>query len=104
MLRKELDTMNRKKVILEFAKLYQKATSKKEKNRILTDFLKLMNYNRSYAAWLLRHVNPYRKIKRKRPKIYDHKVLKPLKTIWAILDYPCSLKLKASLPKIIPQS
>jgi len=122
MLRKELDTMNRKKVILEFAKLYQKATSKKEKNRILTDFLKLMNYNRSYAAWLLRHAgkkvqvktsngtkvilvaNPYRKIKRKRPKIYDHKVLKPLKKIWAILDYPCSLKLKASLPKIIPQS
>ncbi len=80
-----------------------------------------MNYNRSYAALLLQHAgkkvqvktpngtkvilvaNPYRKIKRKRPKIYDHEVLKPLKKIWAILNYPCSLKLKASLPKIIPQ-
>jgi len=33
MLRKKLDTVNRKKVILEFAKLYQKATSKKEKKQ-----------------------------------------------------------------------
>jgi len=47
--------------------------------------------------------DPHRKLKRKRPKTYDHAVLKSLRKIWAILDCPCSLKLKAILPKIIPK-
>ena len=121
MLRKEIDAMNRKKIILKFAKRYQKASTKKEKTKLLNEFTELMGYNRSYAAWLLRHAgkkiqikthkgtklilvaDPNIKIKRKRPKIYDQSVLKPLKKIWAILDFPCSLKLKALLPKIVPK-
>jgi hypothetical protein len=38
--------------------------------------------------------DPNRMIKRRRPKTYDRNVLKPLLKIWAILDCPCSLKLK----------
>jgi hypothetical protein len=119
--KKEWDLMTRKKVTLTYARRYQKTQSKKEKSQILDEFTKLTGYNRSYASWLLRHAgkrifvrtphgsrfiliaDPNRKIKRKRPKTYDHHVLKPLIKIWAILDFPCSLKLKAMLPKIIPK-
>ena len=121
MSRKEWDLMTRKKLTLAYAKHYQRAPSKREKSQILDEFTKLTGYNRSYASWLLRHAgrritihtpqgprvilvaDPHRKIKRKRPKTYDHKVLKSLRKIWAILDCPCSLKLKAILPKIIPK-
>ena len=47
--------------------------------------------------------DPTRKIKRNRAKIYGHDVLVALKKIWTILDYPCSLRLTAMLPKIIPK-
>ena len=95
---KEFDLMTRKKLALSFAKRYQKA-SKKEKSRILDEFVALTGYNRSYAAWLLRHAgkkitirtksgsfirlvaDPKRKIKRRRPKIYDQEVLKALRKI-----------------------
>lgn len=113
--------MIRKKLTLSYAKKYQKAKSKKQKSKILDEFIQLTNYNRSYASWLLRFAgrkiristpkgpklvlvaDPNRKIKRKRKRIYDQKVLKPLRKIWAILDYPSSLRLKAMLPKIIPK-
>ena len=42
-------------------------------------------------------------IKRRRPKIYDQEVLKDLRKIWHILDHPCSLRLKAMLPKMVPK-
>ena len=118
---KELDLMTRKKLIKVYARNYQKARSKKTKSLILSEFVRLTGYNRSYASWLLRNAgrkiqistpkgpkiilvaDPNRKIKRKRPKIYDQKVKKALIKVWAILDYPSSLHLKAMLPGIIPK-
>ena len=117
---KELDLMTRKKLIKVYARNYQKAHSKKIKSLILSEFVRLTGYNRSYASWLLRNAgrkiqistpkgpkiilvaDPNRKIKRKRPKIYDQKVKKALIKVWAILDYPSSLHLKAMLP--LPRS
>ena len=114
MSRKQWDLVTRKKLTLACAKHYQRPPSKREKSQILDEFTKLTGYNRSYASWLLRHAgrrvtihtprvilvaDPHRKIKCKRPKTYDHEVLKSLRKIWAILDCPCSLKLKASFPR-----
>jgi len=119
--KKELDLMTRKKIIRAYAKRYQKATSKKEKSEILDEFLSVIDYNRSYAAWLLRHAgrkvrirtpqgvrvivvaDPHLKIRRRRSRTYDREVFLALRKIWVLLDYPCSLKLKAILPEVLPK-
>ena len=116
---REFDLMTRKKITLKYAKLYRKTSSKKEKSLILSEFVHLTGYNRSYASWLLRNAgrriylktpnghrvvvvaDPRRKIKRKRRRIYDDEVLAVLIKIWRILDYPCSLRLKVMLPRMI---
>ena len=121
MLDKELDLMTRKKITMKYARLYRKATTKKEKSRLLTEFVHITGYNRSYASWLLRNAgkkvylkspsgkrviivaDPCRKVKRRRKKIYDDEVLAALKEVWYVLDYPCSLRLKAALADTIAQ-
>ena len=40
---KEFDLMTRKKLALSYAKKYQKATSKKQKSKILDEFVQLTN-------------------------------------------------------------
>ena len=88
--------MTREKITMKYAKLYRKASTKKEKSRLLTEFIHITGYNRSYASWLLRNAgighylkspsgkrviivaDPRRKIKRRRKKRYDE-VLAALK-------------------------
>jgi len=116
---KEMDLMSRKKVTLIYARRYRKASSKKEKSQLLDEFIRLTGYNRCYASWLLRNAgrkvylrtrsgqrvvivaDPERKIKRRRARVYDDEVATALKKIWEILDYPCSLRLKAALPYMV---
>jgi len=50
LLDKELDLMTRKKITMKYARLYRKATTKKEKSRLLTEFVRVTGYNRSYAS------------------------------------------------------
>ena len=106
--KKEWDLMTRKKVTLTYARRYRKTQSKKEKSQILDESTQLTGYNRSYASWLLRHAgkrilvrtphgsrliliaDPNRKIRRKRPKTYNHRVLK-LDPV-ALNSKPCSQK------------
>lgn len=81
--------------------------------------MNLTGYNRTYASWLLRNAgrrvkiktssgyrvilvaDPSRRIRRHRRKVYDGRVLRVLMKIWAILDFPCSLRLKAILPEVV---
>ncbi len=120
MAHKELDLMTRKKVTLQLARRYRKA-SKKEKSRILDEFCTLTGYNRNYASFLLRNAgktvtirtsnglrvrviaDPHRKIRRNRKPIYDEEVRKALAFIWAVLDFPASRLLAAALPWIVPK-
>ena len=48
-----LSLKERRAVVREVSKRYKKA-KKKEKGRILDEFVKLTGYNRCYAAYLLR--------------------------------------------------
>lgn len=50
----KLSLKARKEVSKELAKRYQKA-SRKEKKKILDEFVKLSGYNRCYASYLLRN-------------------------------------------------
>jgi hypothetical protein len=87
---------------------YRKA-SKKRKNAILNEFIKLTGYNRNYAARKLR-IEPKSKNKRRehkstaargRPRIYGSGVMQNLLKIWAGLDYACGKRLCAGLPDLL---
>ena len=88
-------TMRQKKAVTKELKDRYQRLSKKEKAIFLNEFIQLTRYNRSYAARALRIkevlgyiniagkrvklVRDDRKIKRKKEKIYDKKVLNALR-------------------------
>ena len=105
-----LDMRARQSLVRVTACRYQRA-SKKEKRRILDEFVQSTSYNRSYASWLLsRHGRALRldskttlggdvskRVRKKREPIYGADVLKALKIIWMNLDFMCGKRLKAAL-------
>ena len=100
-----------------FCEQYRKA-SKRHKGEILNQFVTATGYARSYASSLLRNhgrhilakgniilegsVNAKPRSKKKAPK-YDAAVLKPLKSIWKMMDYIGAKRLAAALPEVIPK-
>ena len=101
----------RKAVTAAIRSRYQRA-SKKEKGKILTEFIKLTGYHRVYARSVLRTLE--RKLVREPPtaaesksaaeksrKVYDQQVLIILRQIWMILDYICGKRLVAIMPEVI---
>jgi hypothetical protein len=112
-------TMSEKRAITrEVAKRYRKAR-KKDKAKMLDEFVQTTGYNRNYAAWALRNwgweigrylkngdkivlvKDPRLKKQRKKPRIYDGPVLSALKKIWEILNRPCGKRLAPFLAQIV---
>ena len=90
---------------------YQRA-SKKDKGKILDEFIELTGYHRVYARSVLRTVA--RKIVRhqqrraeskpateKSRRVYDQQVLIILRQLWMILDYICGKRLVAIMPEVL---
>jgi hypothetical protein len=103
-------------VIREMSKTYKKA-SKKQRGRILSEFMELAGYtDRSHAALLLRchgkrvRISPTlvvegdarRKARRAYGKIYDKEIEELLKVIWAVMDYICGKRLAAVMGEVAP--
>lgn len=94
---------------------YQKAR-KKQKGIILEEFAALTDYNRSYAAYLLRIQGKKRYIDRNtvivadvgktrvkpRRRFYDELVITVLVKIWLIMDCLCGKRLAPMLPELVP--
>jgi hypothetical protein len=92
-----------------------RGSSKKEKGRILDEFVEMTGYNRTYAAWLLnqqgRKVWVNRKLvvvgevgmgrRRRRHKVYGEEVKGVLIRLWKLLDYLCGKRLVGALPETI---
>jgi glutaredoxin len=97
-----LTVMERKSITKAFAEEYRKAR-KSRKAELLDEFIKLIGYNRKYAATLLRtYFNRKRKRKKyKRKPYYDKSVKDVLKKIWVIMDFSCGQRLAPILPEII---
>src|SRR5215831_20148836 len=84
---------------------------KKEKQKILDEFVELTGYNRCYARRVLRNhglaAKQRRKggsVKRRRSrnsKQYDERVLVALRRIWLILDFICGKRLVAIMPEVL---
>jgi hypothetical protein len=114
-----LEMKVKRAILKELAKRYQRG-SKKERSLILDEFVGLTGYNRCYSSWLLRHcgrkvilsgkdgqqvvfIGEVRKIKRRRPKIYDEEFKEVLIWIWELLDYICGKRLAACLRWLVPR-
>lgn len=103
----------KKKAAAILAPRYQKAR-KKDRGKMLDEFVALTGYRRSYASHMLTThgkrrrvgVNWYiqadvrKKGVRGRKKVYGEEVRKPLITIWNIMDCICGKRLKAVLAEI----
>jgi hypothetical protein len=111
-------------VTRQLALEYQRAT-KKRKGEILDSLVRLTEYNRSYAARVLRQrahevvlgtgrvggvkvtvvadQRSPRKKKRRRPRVYGKEVLAPLQRVWVICDGICGKRLAPYLRKIVPK-
>ena len=109
----------RRVVIKKTASRYRRAY-KKEKGKILDEFIELTDFNRKYASWVLSYwgkkryvwldgelvalvVGQPKKRKRKpRPATYDESVLKALKKVWYIFDCPCGKRFVPVLRTMLP--
>lgn len=109
-------TMKERKTVTKALAGQYRRTSKGAKGKLLDQFVEATEYNRRYAAWLLRHhgvrveVLPkavfegdagLRACRRPRKKRYDEAAFAALKKIWVILDYMCGKRLKAALPDVL---
>lgn len=105
----------RRAVTKALAQRYRKA-SKKDKGRMLDEFVAVTGYHRWYAVSLLRghgrvvHLGPQLRLvgdarlrapRRARGRTYDAAVAAALKKLWFILDCICGKRLKAVLPDLM---
>lgn len=109
----------RRELTEQLARRYRRA-GKKEKGRILDQFVAATGYKRKYAIHLLNWwgrtrwvridgrlvklvVGRPRRAKRRRPpQRYDQEVLSPLKQIWYVFDFMCGKRLVVVLRTMLP--
>ena len=114
-----LTVSERKALIRKHAKRYRKST-KKQKGRILEEFVHSTDYSRKYAGWILRNWgtkrivflndelielvvgHPKKRRRRPRERIYDETVFDALKKVWVIFDCICGKRLVAVLKTMLP--
>ena len=99
--------MREKKAVTQATKKRYKKGTKREKGRILDEFVQLTGYTRCYASYVLRDLyrrgvhGARRKLGRKRERIYDDEVLSALQGIWYICDCICGKRLAPYLGEIV---
>lgn len=107
--------MNEKRAVAKAMTARYRKASKKDKGRLLDEFVTLTGYHRWYAVGLLRGHDQARRrgrqmkrvadaglaLKVRRQRKYDVPVAEELKKIWAIMDYICGKRLAGILPEVI---
>lgn len=83
-------------VVRAFSGEYQK-NRKREKTTLLNRLTKITGYSRKHLMELLPQPFPKRHCRRNRPAVYLA-VLKPLKKLWAVGNFPCGKRLTPMIP------
>ena len=109
-------TMKARQEVTKASAGQYRGASKKEKGKILDQFIATTGYSRWYARLVLRHegrrlqtdkqtiivVERKAHRKRKRARCYDEKVQTALVKLWRIMDYICGKRLQPMLPELLP--
>jgi hypothetical protein len=109
-----LTMTERQKATAVMASRYQRAR-KKDKGKILDEFVELTGYRRSYASFVLsshgrrRRIGTHRVLvadvrqqgRRGRPKVYGQAVLKVLVRIWYVMDCICGKRLASVMAEVL---
>ncbi len=113
-------TMKEKKsVAREYARRYKKV-KRKQKTRLLDEFVKLTGYRRDYASFILSHwgkrvyfssgrsvlVSDFTSMSHHsgRKKKYDIRVFEVLVKLWELMNNPCGKRLKAALSDLMEKA
>jgi hypothetical protein len=114
--------MDQKRAVsAKLAANYRAQGGRKARGRVLDDVVKLTEYNRHYAAWILRHFGTRRLVRALdgtvvklvvgrrnrrramvRPRKYDEAVKRLLLYLWDCFDQMCGKRLAALLPQMLP--
>lgn len=99
-------TMRQKQAVTRTVKNRYHGSGKKDKGKILDEFVKTTGYNRSYARRILgssqlRRIDKKRKRKLVRRRYYDDAVFYPLRTVWIAADGICGKRLQPFIPELV---
>jgi len=108
-------------VTTKVASNYRAQRGRKARGRVLDQVVQLTEYNRHYAAWVLRHLGKARLVRARdgtlvkllvgghnrrrttaRPRKYDERVRRLLVYLWDCFDQMCGKRLAALLPQMLP--
>ena len=96
----EISTATRTEVLEAIRGRYREA-SKRDKTRMLNEFVAMAGCHRKHAVRLLGQSEPVeRKVPRGR-RIYDEAVRQALIVVWEASDRICGKRLKAALPSMV---
>lgn len=104
----------RRVLVKAFAGRYQGA-GRRGRSEVLSEFVEVSGYNRSYASWLLRwHGRRVRvgervvvvgdavgKARRRRARVYGPEVVAVVRKLWGLLDYASGKRLAPALPALV---
>ena len=108
-----LSLKERRAVVKEISVRYKKV-KKKEKGKILDEFVKLTGYNRCYASYLLRTyekkvviygkdgIRRDKNKKRNRKRVYGGDILNALIYLWYLSDFLCGKRLVPYIREVLP--
>lgn len=96
-------TMKEKSALSRTLRARYQKSSKKEKSRILDEFIATTEYNRSYARRILGSLGKRgrKRIRKPRQRTYDASVFYPLRTLWIAADGICGARLKPFIPDLM---
>jgi len=113
-------TMSERKALTKQTAVRYRKSGKKQKGKILEEFVASTGYTRKYAGWILRNLGkrrivylngelvelvvgqPRKKRRKPRERTYDEQVFKALEKIWAMFDCICGKRLVVVLRTMLP--
>jgi hypothetical protein len=99
---KKLGAEARSELLQAIGERYRRG-SKRDKHRILDEFVAVTGYHRKHAIRLINQAAPaLRRGRRSRLRIYDETVREALVVLWEASDRVCGKRLKALIPVLVP--
>ena len=91
-------TIEARREYLSAIRLRYKNGTKRQRSRILDEFCEVCRYNRKHAIRILGKEAKERTVKPGPRPTYDCEVVRHLQILWRLMNYMCSIRMRAALP------